>query len=122
MIEKETLALIMALKLFDVYVSGSAPVVVFTDHNPLTFLNSLQCLNQIFIRWVLFLQYYFLDVRYVKGVDNAIADALSRTSLVKLFLSSVYSVSSGFLNCFLGAPVAEPKVEMRDAEDWNGGG
>lgn len=24
-----------ALKHFDVYVSGSAPVVVFTDHNPL---------------------------------------------------------------------------------------
>lgn len=45
-IEKETLALIMALKHFDVYVSGSAPVVVFTDHNPLAFLNSLQCLNQ----------------------------------------------------------------------------
>ncbi len=42
--------------------------------------------------------------------------------LVKLFLSSVYSVSSEFLNCFLGAPVAEPKVEMGDAEDWNGGG
>lgn len=41
-VEKETLALIMALRHFDVYVGGSAPVVVFTDHNPLIFLNSLQ--------------------------------------------------------------------------------
>ncbi len=32
----------------------------------------------------------------------------------------MYSVSSGFLNCFLGAPVAEPEG-MGDAEDWNGG-
>ncbi len=53
-IEKETLALIMALKHFDVYVSGSAPVVVFIDHNPLTFLNSLQCPNQRLIWWLLF--------------------------------------------------------------------
>ncbi len=81
-IEKETLALIMTLKHFDVYVSGSAPVVVFTDHNPLTFLNSLQCPNQRLIRCLLFVQSYCLDVRYVKGVDNVIADAQSRTPLV----------------------------------------
>lgn len=80
-IEKETLALIMALKHFDVYVSGSAHAVVFTDHNPLTFLNSLQNPNQRLIRWSLFLQSYCLDVRYVKGVDNVIADALSRAPL-----------------------------------------
>lgn len=79
-IEKETLALIMALKHFDV--SDSAPVVVFTDHNPLTFLNSLQYLNQRLIRWLLFLQSYCLDVRYVKGVGNVIAGALSRAPLV----------------------------------------
>lgn len=37
-IEKETLALILALQHFSVYVC-SGPVVVFTDHNPLTFLS-----------------------------------------------------------------------------------
>ena len=31
--EKEALALILALKHFDVYVSG-APLLVYTDHNP----------------------------------------------------------------------------------------
>lgn len=43
-IEKETLALILALQHFSVYVSAG-PVVVFTDHNPLTFLSSLKCPN-----------------------------------------------------------------------------
>lgn len=71
----------MALKHFDVYVSGSAPVVLFTDHNPLTFLNSLQCPNQRLFLRLLFLQSYCLDVRYVKGVENVIADALSRAPL-----------------------------------------
>ncbi len=78
-IEKEALALVWALKNFDVYVgSGVVPVVVYTDHNPLTFLNSLQCPNQRLIRWSLLLQSYWLDIRHIKGSDNVVADALSR--------------------------------------------
>ena len=42
-IEKEALALIWALQHFEVYVGfRSSPVVVYTDHNPLIFLCSLQ--------------------------------------------------------------------------------
>lgn len=77
-IEKETFALILALKHFDVYLSGGANVVVFTDHNPLTFLSSLKCPNQRLIRWSLFLQSYNLDIQYIKGKSNVVADALSR--------------------------------------------
>lgn len=76
-IEKETLALILALQHFSVYV-GSGPVVVFTDHSPLTFLNSLQCPNQRLIRWALMLQSYSLDICHIRGRDNVVADALSR--------------------------------------------
>lgn len=76
-IEKETLALILALQHFSVYV-GSGPVVVFTDHNPLTFLSSLQSPNQRLIRWALLLQSYSLNIRHIKGRDNVVADALSR--------------------------------------------
>ena len=81
-IEKEAFALVLALKHFDVYVGGSStPVVVYTDHNPLTFLHSLQCPNQRLIRWSLFLQSYCLEIRYVKGTDNVVADALSRAPM-----------------------------------------
>lgn len=73
-IEKEKLALILALQHFSLYV-GSGPVVVFTDHNPLAFLNSLQCPNQ---RLILMLQSYSLDIRHIKGRVNVVADALSR--------------------------------------------
>ena len=42
-IEKECLALVLALQHFDVYVSSSyVPLVVFTDHNPLTFLSKIK--------------------------------------------------------------------------------
>lgn len=45
-IEKEVLALIWALQYFDVYVGGGAQIVVYSDHNPLTFLHSLQSPSQ----------------------------------------------------------------------------
>ena len=79
-IEKETLALIWALQHFEVYLdSGSIPLVVYTDHNPITFLQSLHCPNRRLMRWVLFLQPYCLDIRHIKGSRNVVADALSRT-------------------------------------------
>ena len=51
-IEKEALALVWALQHFEVYVGGHcSPVVIYSDHNPLTFLHSLQNPNQRLMRW-----------------------------------------------------------------------
>ena len=78
-IEKETLALIAALNHFEVYVtSNPGPLVIYTDHNPLKFLNRFQNKNQRLTRWSLFLQEYDLDIRHIKGKDNIIPDVLSR--------------------------------------------
>uniref|UniRef100_A0AAY4E6M7 ribonuclease H n=1 Tax=Denticeps clupeoides TaxID=299321 RepID=A0AAY4E6M7_9TELE len=78
-IEKEALALVLSLKHFEVYVGGSCvPLVVFTDHNPLVFLSRMCNLNQRLMRWSLFLQEYNLDIHHKKGVENVVADALSR--------------------------------------------
>ncbi len=78
-VKKEVLALIWALQHFEVYVGGGCkPLVVYTDHNPLTFLHSLQNPNQRLMRWCLFLQPFNLDIRHIKGSDNVVADALSR--------------------------------------------
>lgn len=80
-IEKEALALIWSLQHFDVYVGSSAPLVVYTDHNPLTFLRSLQNPKQRLMRWALFLQPYHLDIQHSRGSENVVADALSRAPL-----------------------------------------
>ena len=78
-IEKECLALVLALQHFDVYVSSSyVPLVVFTDHNPLTFLSKIKNKSQRLVRWSLLLQNYNLEIRHIKGRDNLVADALSR--------------------------------------------
>lgn len=78
-IEKEALALLLALQHFEVYLGGSdAPILVYTDHNPLVFLNRMSNTNQRLMRWSLIVQEYHLDIRHKKGADNIIADALSR--------------------------------------------
>ena len=77
--EKETLALLLALQHFDVYLGTTvAPVEVFTDHNPLVFIEKMKNKNQRLLRWSLAFQEYNLQIRHIKGRDNIMADALSR--------------------------------------------
>lgn len=78
-IEKEALALLLALQHFEVYLGGSSfPIVVYTDHNPLVFLARMRNLNTRLMRWSLIIQEFILDIRHKKGSQNVVADALSR--------------------------------------------
>ena len=78
-IEKETLALILALNHFDVFVSSNVGnLIVYSDHNPLKFLHKFRNKNQRLTRWSLLLQEYNLEIRHIKGKDNIIPDVLSR--------------------------------------------
>ncbi len=77
-IEKEALALMLALQHFEVYLGGSSvPIGVFTDHNPLTFLFRMCNANPRLMRLALIVQYN-LYIKHQKGTDNVVADALSR--------------------------------------------
>ncbi len=80
-IDKEALAVLLALQHFEVYLgSGSgSPIVVYTDHNPLVFLSRMSNSNQRLMRWSLIVQEFNLDIRYKKGTENVVADALSRS-------------------------------------------
>ena len=78
-IEKECLALVLALQHFEVYVSStSVPLEVFSDHNPLVFLHKLKNKNQRLLRWSLILSEYDMKIEHIKGRDNLLADCLSR--------------------------------------------
>ncbi|XP_066946104.1 uncharacterized protein [Macrobrachium rosenbergii] len=81
-IEKEALCLVKAVEHFDVYLNPTMyPIDVYTDHNPLVFLNRCKDKNQRILRWSLFLQEYNLNIRHISGKDNVIPDALSRSFL-----------------------------------------
>ena len=74
--DKEALALVLAVRAFRVYLTG--PVDVYTDHEPLKFINRMAASNQRILRWALELQSYQLNIIHVRGKDNKLADYFSR--------------------------------------------
>ena len=77
-IEKECLSLVLALQKFECYLQSAAEITTYTDHNPITFLETMKSHNQRLLRWALYLQKFPLKILHIKGSSNIIADALSR--------------------------------------------
>ncbi|GMF46733.1 unnamed protein product [Phytophthora fragariaefolia] len=76
--DKELLAMKYALAKFRVYLLGSRPFVVYTDHASLrTAIKSLH-ITQRMARWFSFFAEYNFQVEYKPGRLNVVADALSR--------------------------------------------
>ena len=76
-IEKEFLAVVFALEKFRSYIVGS-PVTIFTDHAALKYLLSKQDTKPWLARWILLCQEFNLTIKDKKGVENVVADHLSR--------------------------------------------
>ncbi|CAL8135446.1 unnamed protein product [Prunus armeniaca] len=75
--EKELLAVVFALDKFRAYLVGS-PIVVFTDHAALKYLLTKKDAKARLIRWILLLQEFDITIKDKKGVENVVADHLSR--------------------------------------------
>ena len=75
--EKEFLAVVFALEKFRSYIVGS-PVTIFTDHEALKYLLSKQDTKPRLTRWILLCQEFNLTIKDKKGVENVVADHLSR--------------------------------------------
>ena len=79
-IEKETLALVLAVQHFEIYLTnGTGEILVYTDHNPLVFLRNFKDKNSRLCRWCWFLQAFPLRIEHIPGKRNVIADSLSRS-------------------------------------------
>ena len=80
-VEKEAFAIISSLKHFEYYVQNGLQIEVFTDHNPLVFLQKMKNENQRLLRWSLQLQEFNIVIRHIPGSQNVIADCLSRNPI-----------------------------------------
>ena len=75
--KKELLAVVFALDKFRSYIISS-PIVVYIDYFALKYLLSKQDAKLRLIRWILLLQEFNLIIKDKKGVENVVADHLSR--------------------------------------------
>ncbi|WJZ98628.1 hypothetical protein VitviT2T_017140 [Vitis vinifera] len=78
--EKEFLAVVFALDKFRAYLVRSF-IVVFTDHSALKYLLTKQDAKARLIKWILLLQEFNLQIKDKKGVENVVADHLSRLAI-----------------------------------------
>ncbi|KAG6592637.1 reverse transcriptase [Phytophthora cinnamomi] len=76
--DKELLAMKYALAKFRVYLLGSRPFVVYTDHASLRTAVKSPHISQRMARWISFVAEYNFRVEYKPGRLNVVADALSR--------------------------------------------
>lgn len=82
---RELLAVYLAVKHFRHLLEGRQ-FTVFTDHKPLTFAfrTAPDRYSPRETRQLDFISQFTTDIRYVKGPDNVVADALSRTSICQV--------------------------------------
>ncbi|XP_048635041.1 uncharacterized protein LOC125608650 [Brassica napus] len=75
--EKEMLAIVFAFEKFRSYLVGSK-VIVYTDHAALRHLLAKKDAKPRLLRWILLLQEFDMEIKDKPGVENGVADHLSR--------------------------------------------
>ena len=86
--EKECLAIVWAIKHFEVYLEGTTFTVI-TDHSALQWLKSIPEKQQRLARWACYLQRFSFTIEYRKGSKHANVDALSRPVLAAKAIPSI---------------------------------
>ena len=76
--EKELLAIKYALRTWNEYIQNGTTTEVVTDHESLKYLTTTKTPSKRLARWIDEFAEYQLDIKYRKGSEAVIPDAISR--------------------------------------------
>ena len=76
--EKELLAIKYALQTWQVYIDNNLTVTIYTDHESLKYLQTMRNPSKRLARWIAEFSEYNLDIKYRKGTQMVVPDAISR--------------------------------------------
>jgi hypothetical protein len=77
--KKELCAIVEFARKYDHMLRAPKPSVILTDHKPLTYFLQSSALDGIYARWACELRCLNIEITWIPGVRNPVADALSRT-------------------------------------------
>jgi hypothetical protein len=76
--DKELYTLVQVVRKWKHYLMGKE-TIIHIDHQPLQYLQAQSKLQQTrYYKWMGFLQWFHLVIKYKKGITNNLADLLSR--------------------------------------------
>ena len=75
--DKELYSIVFACQKFHFYIEGKSDTTVFSDHKSLIYLKTTELSGRL-ARWAMLLMPYNLNIQYIKGGDNSMADHLTR--------------------------------------------
>jgi hypothetical protein len=116
--EKELLAVVFAIEKFMSHLMG-AKVIVYTDYAALKYLLMKKVAKPCLIRWILLLQEIDLEIRAKKGVENSVANHLSRLQFEKSVELPISGGGSHFIDRTFQKALTEVGVDHQIATPYH---
>ena len=116
--DKELYALVRALETWHHYL-WPKEFVIHSDHEALKYLKGQAKLNRRHAKWVEFIETFPYIVKYKKGKDNVVADALSRRNVLLNQLEVKVLGLENLKEMYNDDPeFSEPYIHCKDGKGW----